>query len=83
MTMRDVLDYYPYPDDYTADILADATATLAWLRGLDGDPDPVVHLHLLASLRQQLNNDLLHSALAAHDHGYTPTQIAIVLDHTT
>ena len=81
--MRDVLDYYPFCDDYTADVIAHATTTLAALRGLHGDPDPAVRLHLLTSLRQQLNSDLLHTTLAAHDHGYTPDQIAIVLDHTS
>lgn len=83
MTMRDVLDHYPFPDDYTADVIAKATATLAWLRGLDDDPDPAIRLHLLTSLRHQLDEDLLHTVLAAHDHGYTPDQIATLTDRAT
>jgi hypothetical protein len=83
--MRDVLDHYPYPDDYTADIIAQATATLAWLRDLDANPnpDPAIRLHLLTSLRHQLDEDLLHTILAAHDHGYTPDQIATLTDRAT
>ena len=80
--MRDVLDHYPYPDDYTADLITQATTTLAWLRGLD-HPDPAMRLHLLASLRHQLDQDLLYTVLAAHDHGYTPEQIATLTDRAT
>jgi hypothetical protein len=81
-TRRDVIDYYPYPDDYTADLITQATATLASLRGLD-NPDPAMRLHLLTSLRHQLDEDLLHTVLAAHDHGYTPDQIATLTDRAT
>ncbi len=81
--MPDVVDYLPYADDFTSDVLADAFATLASLRGLDQDPDPAVALHILASLQQQLQTELVHAVLIANDHGYTPDQIAVVLGHTT
>jgi hypothetical protein len=42
--------------------------------------DPVLRLHLLASLHQQLNAELHHAALAARDHGYTHGQIAVLLN---
>ena len=42
--------------------------------------EPVLRLHLLASLHQQLHVELLHTTLAARDHGYTHGHIAVLLD---
>ncbi|MGH3951086.1 MAG: hypothetical protein ACRDSE_18550 [Pseudonocardiaceae bacterium] len=79
--MIDVLDHTPLADDDTADVLATATLTLAWLRGLP-DPDPAARIHLLVSLRQQLDTDLLTAVLTAADpdHDYSPRQLAVLLD---
>ncbi len=78
--MDDILDLRPLADDYTADVLHQALATLAWLRGLDRRRDPAARLHVLASLRDEIHTELLHTTLAAHDHGYSPTQLATLLD---
>ena len=43
--------------------------------------EPHLRLHLLASLHQQLQAELLHTTLAARDHGYTHEQIAVLLNH--
>lgn len=95
--MRDVCDFCPFPDEHTRDVLDDAAEALAILRGLhnlhhddvsDPNPwlalrdDPVLRLHLLTSLQQELQAELLHAVITAHDHGYTPSQIAVLLDHT-
>jgi hypothetical protein len=82
--MRDVLHLCPLADDHTADVLAHATTVLARKRGLGGDQhDPAVRLHLLVSIRHQLDAELLSAVLTAHDHGYTPNQLAVLLDHHT
>lgn len=81
--MRDIADLLPYTDDYTAHLLDEATATLAWLRGLDRDRDPAVRLHLLASIHAQVKADLLLAVLAAHDHGHAPDELAALLDQLT
>jgi hypothetical protein len=80
--MRDVLDLYPFADDHTADVLAQATTILARKRGLGGgQDDPAVRLHLLVSICHQLDAELLSAVLTAHDHGYSPNQLAVLLDH--
>lgn len=71
-----------FPSDDTADVLGEAMARLAWFRDLH-DPDPAVPLHLLASLQQQLQVELVHAVLIANDRGYTPDQIAVLLGHAT
>jgi hypothetical protein len=96
MTIPDVCDFAPYLDAHTRDTLDDAAEALAILRGLHNLPhdhgaddfnpwrafrdEPALRLHLLASLRQQLNAELLHAVLAARDHGYTHGQIAVLLN---
>jgi hypothetical protein len=52
--------------------------TNPWLAFRD---DPVLRLHLLASLQQQLHAELLTAALTAHTHGYSSGQIAVLLNH--
>ena len=42
--------------------------------------EPVLRLHLLASLQQQLHAELLTAALAARDRGYSRGQIAVLLN---
>ena len=81
--MRDPINHLPHASDDTYDIIADAAATLAWLRGLLHEPDPAVRLHLLASLHHQLHIELTHATLNAHDHGYTPDQIALLIHRAT
>ena len=88
MTKHDVTDLYAYPDDYTHDAIHHATTTLGNLRGFcdlddsrDFLADPALRLHLLVSLQQQLKADILHALLDAHDHGYTLTELAVLLDH--
>ena len=78
--MQDVTDLRPIIGHDTAETLADALATLAWERQLDRRRDPAARLHLLASLRDQLRSDLLDTVIVAHNHGYTPTQLAVLLD---
>ena len=81
--MRDPIDCLPHASDDTHDVIADAAATLAWLRGLDHDPDPAVRLHLLASLHHQLQIEITHATLIANDRGYTPDQIALLIHRAT
>ena len=79
--MQDVLDLYPLIDGDTAEMLDLAIHNLACLRGLTPRAhDPAVRLHLLASLYEQARTDLFETTLAAHQHGYSPTQIAVVLN---
>ena len=86
---HDVTDLYTFPDDHTHDAIHHAIKTLGNLRGfcdLIDDPrdfldDPALRLHLLVSLQQQLTADILHALLDAHDHGYTLTELAVLLDH--
>lgn len=95
--MRNVHEFPPFPDDHTCHLLDHAVDALATLRGLyhlthhdrpyDSPHrafrhDPALRLHLLVSLQHQLHAELLHAVIAAHDHGYTPGQIAVLLDHS-
>jgi hypothetical protein len=95
--MRDVCDFCPFPDEHTRDLLDDAVDALGILRGFhnlthDDCPydshhrafrdDPALRLHLLVSLQHELHAELLHAVIAAHDPGYTPGQIAVLLDHS-
>ena len=90
-TRDDVSDFTPYPDEHTRDTLDDAAEALGILRGYPNHwdefnpwpafrDDPVLRLHLLASLRQQLDAELLQAALTARDRGYTHGQIAVLLN---
>jgi hypothetical protein len=79
--MEDVLDLYPLVDVDTADLLDHAVDALACLRGLDHRRnDPAVRLHLLTSLYEQTRSALFEATITARDHGYSPTQIAVVLN---
>lgn len=53
-----------------------AVELLASLRGLYHHGGPAVAVHLLSALHHQLLRDLLDAVIAAHNHGYTPDQIA-------
>lgn len=79
--MTDVLDLCPLTDVDTTDMLDLAVTTLACLRDLDHRyHDPAVRLHLLVSLYEQIRSELLAATLDADDHGYNPTQIAVLLN---
>ncbi len=52
---------------------------LGVLRDLATD-DPAMRLHLLASLIRQAETGLTSATLDAHDHGYTTTEITVLLD---
>lgn len=80
MTTTDVLDLRPLIDHDTTAVLGHALAALARRGGLQWRPDPAVHLHLLVSRRDEIRTHLLRATLAAHHHGYTPTEIAALLD---
>lgn len=80
MTTTDVLDLRPLIDHDTTAVLGHALAALAQRRGLRWRPDPALRLHLLVSLRDETRTQLLRATLAAHHHGYSPTEIAALLD---
>lgn len=74
-TLGVLRDFPPPGDDFQRD--NDPYNRLAF------HDDPALRLHLLASLQQQLNADIVHAALAARDHGHAANEIAILLDYTT
>lgn len=78
--MPHVLDLQPQPASDTAHLADQALTALAHARGLHPD-DPAVRLHLLVSIHQQLQADILTAALTAHQHGYTPLELAVLLNH--
>lgn len=82
--MPHVLDLQPQPASDTAHLADQALTALAHARGLHPD-DPAVRLHLLVSIHQQLQADTLTAALTAaltaHHHGYTPLELAVLLNH--
>lgn len=79
-TTTDVLDLRPLADHDTTAVLGQALAALARRRGLRWRPDPAVRLHLLVSLRDEIRIHQLRATLAGHHHGYTPTELAALLD---
>lgn len=87
MTLHDAGDLRPHTDDHTHDSLADAVELLGILRGIpewspdDFLTDPGLRLHLLASLHHQLRHELFEAIHAAHDHGYTLTELILIADY--
>ena len=82
MTCRDVLDLYPFTDEHSAQTLHHALAALGRQRGLDTfrQTDPVVRLHLLVSLHEQIRSALLDTTLAAIRDEVTRSQLAVLLN---
>lgn len=79
-TTTDVAGLHPLVDHDTTAVLGHALAALARRRGLRWRPDPALRLHLLVSLHHEIRIHLLRATLAGHHHGYTPTELAALLD---
>ena len=77
--MADVLDLHPVTDNHTRTIITQAIGMLALVRDLS-TIEPAGRLHLLTSLIQEAETARTLTVLDAHDAGYSPTQIQILLD---
>lgn len=77
--MTDVLDLRPLADDHTRRVIDEALDLLATLRGLPTN-HPATRIHLITSLIRQAETDLTDAVIHAHDHGYTDTEIIVLLD---
>ena len=77
--MTHVCDLRPYPDHDTHQALDEAIEVLAIIRDLPAT-NPDNRIHLLTSLLAQADADLTAAISDAHNDGYTPLEIAILLD---
>jgi hypothetical protein len=75
----DVLDLYPLVDEHTGQAIDQAIGILALLRGLSS-AEPATRLHLISSLIREIETRRAATIIAAHQEGYTTTQIAVLLD---
>ena len=76
--MAHVCDLRPYPDHDTRHALNEAIEVLAINRDL-APTHPASRIPLLTSLIHQAENDLTAAATDAHNDGYSPTEITILL----
>ena len=72
----------PTTDEYSQRTLDEAIATLATLRGLPWLGDAGVTLHMLTSLRAQIDQQLPRAVADARDQDYSWAQIADFLGVT-
>jgi predicted RNA-binding protein associated with RNAse of E/G family len=79
--LAEVLDLCPMTDEQTRQAIDQAIGILALLRNLS-TIEPAARLHLITSLDRELETRRATAIIAAHKHGYTPTQIAVLLDLT-
>lgn len=77
--LADVLDLCPLVDEQTRQAIDQAIGILALLRGLS-TVEPAARLHLITSLIREIETRRATAIVAAHEHGYSPTQIAALLD---
>ncbi len=75
----DVLDLYPLLDEHTGQATDQAIGILALLRGLS-TIEPATRLHLISSLIREIETRRAATIVAAHQEGYTATEIAVLLD---
>jgi hypothetical protein len=66
----------PYPDNDTHTVLNDAVDALAWQRSPHGPGDPVLTVHLLLSLQQQIAARLPSAVADARLDGRSWTDLA-------
>jgi hypothetical protein len=76
--MTHVCELRPHTDHDTCQVLEEATEVLAIIRDLPLT-DPACRVHLIASLIGQAETALTNAVAAAHDDGYSPIEIAILL----
>jgi DNA-directed RNA polymerase specialized sigma24 family protein len=75
----EVLDLYPRLDEHTRQAIDQAIGILALLRGLS-TAEPATQLHLITSLIREIETRQATAIIAAHEQGYTTTEIAVLLD---
>jgi hypothetical protein len=75
----DVLDLYPLVDEHTGQAIDQAIGILALLRSLS-TLEPATRLHLISSLAREIDTRRAAAIVAAHQEGYTATEIAVLLD---
>ena len=75
----EVLDLYPLLDEHTIHAIDHTIGLLARLRGLSS-AEPAARLHLITSLIRELETRRATTIITAHQHGYTDTEIAVLLD---
>jgi hypothetical protein len=75
----EVLDLYPLLDENTRQAIDQAIRILALLRDLS-TIEPAARLHLITSLIRELETRRATTITTAHQHGYTDTEIAVLLD---
>ena len=73
----------PITDDHSAAVLDDALARLGTLRALQWLGDGATQLHLLASLRDEIEGRITEAATLALDQEHTPQHVARLLGHDT
>lgn len=77
--LADVLDLCPLVNEHTRQTIDQAIGILALLRDLS-TIEPAAQLHLITSLIREIETRRATAIVAAHEHGYTATQIAVLLD---